>query len=74
MSLARALVHDPEILLLDEISANLDSETEKKILEALSSASADKTVISISHRLSDQLGFDKTIEVKDGKMIVQEQD
>lgn len=74
LSLARALVHDPEILLLDEISANLDSETEKKILEALSSASADKTVISISHRLSDQLGFDKTIEVKDGKMIVQEQD
>lgn len=74
LSLARALVHDPEILLFDEISANLDSETEKKILEALSSASADKTVISISHRLSDQLGFDKTIEVKDGKMIVQEQD
>lgn len=74
LSLARALVHDPEILFLDEISANLDSETEKKILEALSSASADKTVISISHRLSDQLGFDKTIEVKDGKMIVQEQD
>lgn len=74
LSLARVLVHDPEILLLDEISANLDSETEKKILEALSSASADKTVISISHRLSDQLGFDKTIEVKDGKMIVQEQD
>ena len=74
LSLARALVHDPEILLFDEISANLDSETEKKILEALSSASADKTVISISHRLSDQLGFDKTIEVKDGKMIDQEQD
>lgn len=74
LSLARALVHDPEILFLDEISANLDSETEKKILEALSSASADKTVISISHRLSDQLGFDKTIEVKNGKMIVQEQD
>lgn len=74
LSLARALVHDPEILLFDEISANLDSETEKKILEALSSASADKTIISISHRLSDQLGFDKTIEVKDGNMIVQEQD
>lgn len=70
LSLARALVYHPEILLLDEISANLDSETEHKILEALSFASADKTVISISHRLSDQLGFDKTIEVKEGKTII----
>ena len=68
LSLARALVNNPEILLLDEISANLDAETEHKILEALSSASESRTVISISHRLSDQLGFDKTIEVENGKM------
>ncbi len=68
LSLARALVNEPEILLLDEISANLDAETEHKILEALSSASESRTVISISHRLSDQLGFDKTVEVENEKM------
>ncbi len=68
LSLARALVNDPEILLLDEISANLDAETEHKVLDALSSATESRTVISISHRLSDQLGFDKTIQVENGKM------
>lgn len=70
LSLARALVYDPKILLLDEISANLDSETEKDILNVLSKESENKTVISISHRLSDSLGFSKTIEVRDGEVIV----
>lgn len=64
LSLARALVSNPEILLLDEISANLDSKTEKEIIKALADASKTRTVISISHRLSDQLGFDRTIEIK----------
>lgn len=64
LSLARALVVDPKILLLDEISANLDSKTEKQITEALGAASKQRTVISISHRLSDQLGFQRTIELK----------
>lgn len=64
LSLARALLSDPKILLLDEISANLDSKTEHDLITALARASNRKTVLSISHRLSDQLGFDKTIEIK----------
>jgi ATP-binding cassette subfamily B multidrug efflux pump len=63
LGLARAIVGNPAILLLDEISANLDSKTEKEVIDALSKASSGRTVISISHRLSDQLGFERVIEI-----------
>lgn len=49
--IARAVVTDPEILLLDEITANLDADTEKAVLHALNCVSANRTVISISHRV-----------------------
>lgn len=68
LGLARALVNSPSILLLDEISANLDSETEQEVIRALSAASSSRTVLSISHRLSDQLGFNKVLLVKNGKI------
>lgn len=67
LNLARAMVLNPQLLLLDEISANLDSKTEKQVIDALAKATSERTVISISHRLSDQLGFTKVIEVRDGK-------
>ena len=51
LSIARAIVMDPPLLLLDEITANLDAETEKEILTALKAASKNRTVLSISHRL-----------------------
>lgn len=53
LMIARAIVSDPDILLLDEITAGLDSSTEKMIIDALEKASADRTVVSISHRLSE---------------------
>lgn len=53
LMIARAIVSDPDILLLDEITAGLDSATEEMVLTALEKASAGRTVISISHRLSE---------------------
>jgi ATP-binding cassette subfamily B multidrug efflux pump len=52
--------------LLDEISANLDSKTEKEVIDAITLASKERTVLSISHRLSDQLGFSKILEIGQG--------
>ena len=63
LSIARAAAADPAVLLLDEITANLDAETEARVLEALRRASAGRTVLSISHRIYENLGG-RTIEIK----------
>lgn len=62
LSIARAAVADPRILLLDEITANLDADTENTVLSALKRISADRTVISISHRTGAQTGRVISIE------------
>ena len=54
----------PKLLLLDEITANLDAETEKEVLEALKRVSENRTVISISHRVSAKMGRIIPIEQK----------
>ncbi len=56
LSIARAAVANPKLLLLDEITANLDVETENQVLEALKCVSVDRTVISISHRTNARTG------------------
>lgn len=56
LSIARAAVASPRLLLLDEITANLDAETEKEVLQALKRVSGERTVISISHRTSVEMG------------------
>ena len=56
LSIARAAAADPAVLLLDEITANLDAETESRVLEALRQASRGRTVLSVSHRMYESLG------------------
>lgn len=63
LSIARAAAANPAILLLDEITANLDAATESRVLEALRRASEGRTVLSVSHRIYENLGG-KTIEIK----------
>ena len=63
LSIARAAAANPAVLLLDEITANLDAETESRVLEALRRASKGRTVLSISHRIYENLGG-RTVEIK----------
>lgn len=56
LSIARAAVAKPKLLLLDEITANLDAQTEEEVLRALKRASEGRTVISISHRVNAETG------------------
>ena len=63
LSIARAAAADPAVLLLDEITANLDAETEARVLEALRRASAGRTVLCVSHRVYENLGG-RTIEIR----------
>ncbi len=62
LSIARAAAANPAVLLLDEITANLDAETEARVLEALCRASEGRTVLSISHRIYENLGG-RTVEI-----------
>ena len=63
LSIARAAAADPAVLLLDEITANLDAETEARVLEAMRRASEGRTVLSVSHRIYEHLGG-RTVEIK----------
>ena len=69
MSIARAFLKKSKIILLDEATSSLDSETEEKIQEALSKLVLNKTTIVIAHRLSTILNSDKIYVVDDGRII-----
>ena len=56
LAVARGLMSRPKILLLDEITANLDADTERAVLQALKRVSENRTVISISHRVMAETG------------------
>ena len=63
LSIARAAAANPAVLLLDEITANLDAQTEARVLEALRRASKGRTVLSISHRICGNPGG-RTVEIR----------
>jgi ATP-binding cassette subfamily B protein len=68
-SIARALLKQPDILLLDDCLSAVDTKTEKQILTYFEEALADKTVIIITHRIYSLLEFDKIIVLDEGRIV-----
>ena len=68
LAIARATVMNPPILLLDEITANLDSITEERVVSVLQKASAAHTILSISHRLSSMISSDMIVILENGRI------
>jgi len=68
LAIARALLHDPPILILDEATSSVDSETEKKIQDALARLVKDRTVIAIAHRLATLRNANRLVVMDEGKI------
>ncbi|WP_352419177.1 ABC transporter ATP-binding protein [Proteiniborus sp.] len=68
LAIARAIVANPSILLLDEVTANLDSVTEAQIVTVLQKAKCGRTVLSISHRMTSMLDCDTIVLLEDGQI------
>lgn len=69
LAIARAIVTDPPLLLLDETTASLDSVTEEKMLRVLQKAGGTRTICSISHRLSSIMAGDTVVILEKGRII-----
>ncbi len=72
IGIARALYHDPEVLVLDEATSALDHETEAAVMESIESLQGTKTMIIIAHRLSTIKNVDFIYEVENGKMVLKD--
>ncbi len=69
LTIARAILRESEIILLDEPTSNIDAQSEEKIINALENVLKDKTAIIITHRISSVLFADRIIVMKDGRII-----
>ena len=69
IGIARALYRNPEIIVLDEATSNLDVKIENKLTEIINKIKGSKTIIAIAHRLSTLVSCDRIVYLKDGKII-----
>jgi ATP-binding cassette subfamily B protein len=69
ISIARAILHNPRILILDEATASVDTETEKQIQDAIARLVQNRTTFAIAHRLSTLRNASRLVVMKDGKMV-----
>ena len=71
VGLARAILLDPAVLVLDEATSSLDSETEKEVQAALAEAAKGRTTVAVAHRLSTIAGADLILVMEDGRIVEQ---
>ncbi len=72
IAIARALYHNPDVLVLDEATSALDNDTEAAVMEAIEALQGHKTLIIIAHRLSTIRNCDKIYEIIDGKAVLRD--
>ncbi|MGB3544576.1 ATP-binding cassette domain-containing protein, partial [Rubrivirga sp.] len=71
VGIARALYHDPPVLVMDEATSALDNQTERHVVAAVEALRGERTVIMIAHRLSTVQGCDKLYVFEDGRLVDQ---
>jgi ABC-type bacteriocin/lantibiotic exporter with double-glycine peptidase domain len=69
IGIARALYHEPSLIVLDEATSALDNETEKEVMKSIESMSGTKTIIMIAHRLSTVANCDMVVTMEKGKIV-----
>lgn len=69
LSLARAVAADPKFIVLDEATANIDSQTEAQVQAALERVLAGRTSIAIAHRLSTIRNADRVLVIHEGRLV-----
>ena len=69
LSIARAMMKDSPIIILDEATANVDPENEKDLIEAINALTKEKTIIMIAHRLKTVVNADKIIVLDEGRIV-----
>jgi len=69
INLARSLIHDPKILLLDEPTSSMDQGTEKKVVNSLAEACKDKTMLIVTHRNPIFLMVDRVLVLENGQIV-----